>query len=177
MACAEQWATDIGPVIEQFAAVNGNRLLCKECCRICPGPAEVLGVAFTSRVYTVSEIYHTMLVGWLTGSLSSQQNTGVSQGQICVDSLTCCHTETHVANQTCCLIQSQHSSVSLFLSVAHSVRLADCLSVSQYNVSVILSVAPSLIFLCQSVLTSQCPPHMFHVFNTFCRYSYILCKS
>ena len=109
MACTEQWATDIGPVIEQCAAAYGNCLLCKECCRIGQGPAEGLGVAFTSRVYTVNEIYHTKLVFWLTGSLSSQQNTGVSQGQVCVDSLTCCHTETHVANQTYYIIQSQYS--------------------------------------------------------------------
>ena len=39
--------------------------------------------------------------GWLVaGCLTSQQHASVSQGQICSDLLTCCHTEMEVADQT-----------------------------------------------------------------------------
>ena len=37
-----------------------------------------------------------LLGGWLT----SQQHASVSQGRICSDKFTCCHTETEVADQT-----------------------------------------------------------------------------
>ena len=39
----------------------------------------------------------------------SQQHAGVSQGQICIDNFTCCHTETEVADQTFYLTQSQYT--------------------------------------------------------------------
>ena len=42
------------------------------------------------------------------GCLTSQQHASVSQGRICSDSLTCCHTEI-VANQTFHLTQSQYT--------------------------------------------------------------------
>ena len=38
--------------------------------------------------------------GLLVGHLMSQQRAGISQGQICSDNLTCCHTEIEVADQT-----------------------------------------------------------------------------
>ena len=41
--------------------------------------------------------------------LTSQQHASVSQGRICTDSLTCCHTETEVADQTFHLTQSQYT--------------------------------------------------------------------
>ena len=41
------------------------------------------------------------------GCLSSQQHASVSQGPICSDNFTCCHTEIEVANQTVHLTQSQ----------------------------------------------------------------------
>ena len=41
------------------------------------------------------------------GCLMSQQNASVSQGRICTDNFTCCHTETEVADQTLYLTQSQ----------------------------------------------------------------------
>ena len=39
---------------------------------------------------------------WLlfVGCLTSQQHASVSQGRICSDNFTCCHTETEVADQT-----------------------------------------------------------------------------
>ena len=41
--------------------------------------------------------------------LASQQHTGVSQGRICSDKCTCCHTEIEVADQTFNLTQSQYA--------------------------------------------------------------------
>ena len=47
--------------------------------------------------------YRLLLVGCLT----SQQHASVSQGRICTDNFTCCHTEIEVADQTFHLAQSQ----------------------------------------------------------------------
>ena len=41
--------------------------------------------------------------------LTSQQHASVSQGRICSDNLTCCHTEIEVADQTFHLTQSQYT--------------------------------------------------------------------
>ena len=38
--------------------------------------------------------------GMFVGCLTSQQQTSVSQGRICSDNFTCCHTEIVVADQT-----------------------------------------------------------------------------
>ena len=43
------------------------------------------------------------------GCLTSQQHASVSQGRICSDSFTCCHTETEVADPTFHLTQSQYT--------------------------------------------------------------------
>ena len=45
----------------------------------------------------------------LVGCLTSQQHASVSQGRICSDNLTCCHTEIEVADQTFHLTQSQYT--------------------------------------------------------------------
>ena len=45
----------------------------------------------------------------LVGCLTSQQQASVSQGRICPDNFTCCHTETEVADQTFYLTQLQHT--------------------------------------------------------------------
>ena len=41
--------------------------------------------------------------------LTSQQHASASQGRICSDNFTCCHTETEVADQTFHLTQSQYT--------------------------------------------------------------------
>ena len=46
-------------------------------------------------------------VGCLLACLASQQHASVSQGRICSDTRTCCHTEIEVADQTFYLAQSQ----------------------------------------------------------------------
>ena len=43
------------------------------------------------------------------GCLTSLQQASVSQGRICSDNFTCCHTEIQVADQTFYLTQSQHT--------------------------------------------------------------------
>ena len=45
----------------------------------------------------------------LVGCLTSQQHASVSQGRICTDNLTCCHTEMEAADQTFHLTQSQYT--------------------------------------------------------------------
>ena len=48
---------------------------------------------------------------WLlfVGCLTSHQQASVSQGRICSDNLTCCHTEIEVADPTFYLTQSQYT--------------------------------------------------------------------
>ena len=45
----------------------------------------------------------------LAGCLTSQQRASVSQGRICSDNFTCCHTEIEVADQTFHLTQPQYT--------------------------------------------------------------------
>ena len=47
--------------------------------------------------------------GLLVGCLTSQQHASVSQGRICTDNFTCCHTEIEAADQTVHLTQSQYT--------------------------------------------------------------------
>ena len=52
---------------------------------------------------------HLLLNCLLVGCLTSQQQASVSQGRICLDNFTCCHTEIEVADQTFYLTQSQYT--------------------------------------------------------------------
>ena len=49
------------------------------------------------------------IVCLLVGCLTSHQHASVSQGRICSDNFTCCHTEIEVADQTFHLTQSQYT--------------------------------------------------------------------
>ena len=49
----------------------------------------------------------------LVGCLTSQQQASVSQGRICEDNVTCCHTEIQVADPTVYLTQSQYTDTGL----------------------------------------------------------------
>ena len=49
----------------------------------------------------------------LVGCLTSQQHASESQGWICSDSFTCCHTEIEAADQTSYLTQSQYTDTGL----------------------------------------------------------------
>ena len=48
-------------------------------------------------------------VCWLLACLTSQQHASVTQGRICSDNFTCCHTEIEAADQTFYLTQSQYT--------------------------------------------------------------------
>ena len=65
----------------------------------------VLYVDFGSSPVSLSMTERCLLVACLT----SQQHASVSQGRICADNLTCCHTEIEVADQTFYLTQSQYT--------------------------------------------------------------------
>ena len=52
---------------------------------------------------------HIPGVSLLVGCLTSQKHVSVSQGRICSDKFTCCHTEIEVADQTFHLTQSQYT--------------------------------------------------------------------
>ena len=54
-------------------------------------------------------ILHTIVMLLFVGCLTSQQHASVSQGRICSDSFTCCHTEIQVADPTLHLTQSQYT--------------------------------------------------------------------
>ena len=49
------------------------------------------------------------LVCLLVGCLTSQQHASVSQGRICSNNFTCCHTEIELADPTFHLTQSQYT--------------------------------------------------------------------
>ena len=57
--------------------------------------------------YTQSKCGSTVCL--FAGCLTSQQHASVSQGRICSDNFTCCHTEIEVADQTFYLTQSQYT--------------------------------------------------------------------
>ena len=59
------------------------------------------------HLYSKLRIGHTVYL--LVGCLTSQQQASVSQGRICSDNLTCCHTEIEVADPTFYLTQSQYT--------------------------------------------------------------------
>ena len=57
----------------------------------------------------MKEIILTNGCCWLVGCLTSQQHASESQGRICYDNFTCCHTEIEVADPTFHLTQSQYT--------------------------------------------------------------------
>ena len=57
------------------------------------------------RIWKLSSCFRCLLIGCLT----SQQHASVSQGRICTDNFTCCHTEIEAADQTFYLTQSQYT--------------------------------------------------------------------
>ena len=70
-------------------------------------PAEEAGIS--SAATHTSEV--CLLVCWLAGRLTSQQQVSVSQGRISSDKFTCCHTDTKVADQTRSLAKSNYTDI------------------------------------------------------------------
>ena len=59
---------------------------------------------------TVCDQPHSGKLLLLVACFTSQQHASLSQGRICSDNCTCCHTETEVTNQTFHLTQSQYTN-------------------------------------------------------------------
>ena len=59
--------------------------------------------------YICTVIYTTPRGLLFVGCLTSQRHASVSQGRICSDKFTCCHTEIEVADQIYHLTQSQYT--------------------------------------------------------------------
>ena len=79
-------------------------------------PLSVLGNEITLADCVALKAYHSLascgcgqFVCLLVGCLTSQQHASVSQGRICTDNFTCCHTEIEAADQTFHLTQSQYT--------------------------------------------------------------------
>ena len=69
------------------------------------------GGVFTT-VLLLTRVTHELkglFICWLLACLTSQQHACVSQGRICSESFTCCHTEIKVADTTFYLTQSQYT--------------------------------------------------------------------
>ena len=64
-----------------------------------------------SQGISLNEVHHKAVrrVCLLVACLTSQQHASVSQGRICSDNFTCCHTEIEVAGPTFYLTQSQYT--------------------------------------------------------------------
>ena len=97
------------------AGVPCRKFHCRQSRRVwhC-GQSQIESVATHSlEVILQSKKHRFILCGskvcLLVGCITSQQHTSVSQGRICLDNLTCCHTETEVADQTFHLTQSQYT--------------------------------------------------------------------
>ena len=87
----------------QFNNTRGSRV-CHESVIPCSG--------VTTRTYHCREIIQCaeiviVKICLLVGCLTSQQHANVSQGRICSDKFTCCHTEIEGADPTLHLTQSQ----------------------------------------------------------------------
>ena len=65
--------------------------------------------AFAIRSFSKVSATPGSLVCLFVGCLTSQQQASVSEGRICSDNFTCCHTETEVADPTFYLAQSQYT--------------------------------------------------------------------
>ena len=66
-----------------------------------------------------------LFVCWFlfVGCFTFHQQASVSQGRICSDSFTSCHTEIQVADQTFCLTQSQYADTGPTSSSTESITL------------------------------------------------------
>ena len=68
--------------------------------------SSVVRMAYRDIVIKIIRV--CLFVCLLAGCLTSQQHASVSQGRICSDNFTCCHTEIEAADQTFHLNQSQY---------------------------------------------------------------------
>ena len=72
-------------------------------------PETACTMTLNYRTYLLCPMHTSVTEILFVGCLMSQQHASVSQGRICSDNFTCCHTEIEVANQTFHLTQSQYT--------------------------------------------------------------------
>ena len=73
-----------------------------------------------------------LVVCWLVGCFTSQQQASVSQGRICSDNFTCCHTEIEAADQTFHLTQSQYTDTGPTSPSADPITPLECQFLSHW---------------------------------------------
>ena len=108
--CQESWVKEdktfsVVSVSFGFSQVRIRKIRCCCCLFVCWSlnvPATCLCISFF-----LSLLY--LFVCLLVGCLTSQQHASVSQGRICSDNFTCCHTEVEAADPTFYLTQSQYT--------------------------------------------------------------------
>ena len=71
--------------------------------------ANIVLMLFSSGTLLCNNVCLLIYCVLFVGCLSSQQHASVSQGRICTDNFTCCHTEIEAADQTFHLTQSQYT--------------------------------------------------------------------
>ena len=70
---------------------------------------DVMMMMMTTMMIMMTTTMMMTFVCWLLACFTSQQHASVSQGRICSDNFTCCHTEIEIADQTSHLTQSQYT--------------------------------------------------------------------
>ena len=80
-------------------------------------------------------------VCWLVGCVTSQQHSSVSQGRICSDNFTCCHTEREVADPSFYLTQSQYTDTGPTSPSADPITLGAWLGSHRFEIS--LNITPT----------------------------------
>ena len=92
---------------------NGH--MCKNLTQKVVNPRDIAGEHTKQKKNTMSPSSHfnstlfVVEVGLFVACWTSQQHASVSQGRICSDNFTWCHTEIEVADQTFYLTQSQYT--------------------------------------------------------------------
>ena len=105
------WWTVCSASLQSHSAESMMPLLFKSARRPqCPvGNLTIVVCSCLARWLIGSVATPTRRRSWLVGCLTSQQHASVSQGRICSDICTCCHTEIEVADQTFHPTQSQYT--------------------------------------------------------------------
>ena len=102
--------------------------------------------------------------GLFVGCLTSQQHASVSQGRICSDNFTCCHTEIEVADPTFYITQSQYTDTRPTSSSADPSQVPaeyplECQFLSHWNDSTPKNPGASGIRTRDLLLSRQTPYH------------------
>ena len=109
--CSSATSMHRGPPSVEAPSSTGCAFLCH---RVRGGPSSTGCAILRHRVRggsssTGCAFLRHRVQGLFVGCLTSQQQASVSQGRICSDNFTCCHTEIEVADQTFYLTQSQYT--------------------------------------------------------------------